>query len=189
MIRKKRALRVAMAALLFAALAVGPVMAQTNYSKLRGYVDKENLTGLVVGEDDTHVEVWLPGSLLKLVAAVDPELGKLVAGLELAQAVVIETDDGGLSDKLTRELAAMESSLLKKGWVRLAKIKEGGENVVVLVLSDDEAIHGLTVMVSESGAGGSFVFANVVGTIDLAAIQQLGEHMDIPGLDQIRVEE
>jgi hypothetical protein len=187
MIRDTLALRVAVVALLLAAVAAGPVAAQTSYSKLRGYVDKEAFTGLVVGEDDTQVEVWLPGSLLKLVAAVDPELGKLVAGLELLQAVVIETGDGELSGRLAGQLAKTESSLLKQGWVRLAKIKEGNENVAVLVISDDEAIHGLTVLVSDTGEG-SFVFANVVGMIDLAAIRQLGEHMDIPGLDQIKVE-
>lgn len=186
MIREQRAFRVAVAALLFVMLAAAPVVAQTDYSKLRGYVDKKSFDGIEVGPDDTHIEVWLPGSLLKLVAAVDPELGKLVAGLELAQAVVIETNDGDLSDKLATQLASTESSLMRKGWVRLAKVKEGDENIAVMVLSDDEAIHGLAVMVSESN---SFVFANVVGLIDLAAIQQLGEKMDIPGLDQIRVEE
>ena len=81
-------------------------------------------------------------------------------------------------------MRATESKLLERGWIRLAKIKDGSEQVSVLILSDDEAIHGLTVMVSDTGDG-SFVFANVVGSIDLAAIQRLGEQMNIPGLDQL----
>jgi hypothetical protein len=79
--------------------------------------------------------------------------------------------------------------LLKKNWVRLAKVRDGSEQVSVLILNDETSIRGLTVMVSDSGPGGSFVFANVAGLIDLAAIQRLGEQMNIPGLDQIRSEE
>jgi hypothetical protein len=71
----------------------------------------------------------------------------------------------------------------------LAKIKDGSEHVSVLILTDDETIRGLTVMVSDSGPGGSFVFANVAGVIDLAAIQRLGEQMNIPGLNQLESEE
>ena len=174
---------------LLAALAAGPLWAQAkDYTKILGFVDKDRFTGLV-GEDDVQIEVWLPGSLLQIVKAVDPELGDLVGGLELAQAVVIETDDEGTARKLAERVRSTESWLLKKGWVRLAKIKDGSEHVSVLILTDDETIRGLTVMVSDSGPGGSFVFANVAGVIDLAAIQRLGEQMNIPGLDQLESEE
>ena len=174
---------------LLAALAAGPLWAQAkDYTKILGFVDKDRFTGLV-GEDDVQIEVWLPGSLLQIVKAVDPELGDLVGGLELAQAVVIETDDEGTARKLAERVRSTESWLLKKGWVRLAKIKDGSEHVSVLILTDDETIRGLTVMVSDSGPGGSFVFANVAGVIDLAAIQRLGEQMNIPGLNQLESEE
>ncbi len=174
---------------LLAFLAVVPVSAQPkDYSKVRGFVDKELFTG-VVGEEDVQIEVWLPGSLLQIVKAVDPELGDLVAGLELAQAVVVETDEAETAGKLARRIRETESMLLEKNWVRLAKIKDGTEQVSVLVLNDEETIRGLTVMVSDSGSNGSFVFANVAGVIDLAAIQRFGEQMNIPGLDQLETEE
>ena len=177
------------AIVLLAVLAVGPAWAEAkDYKKLRGFVDKDRFTDLV-GEDDVQIEVWLPGSLLQIVKAVDPELGDLVGGLELAQAVVIETEDRETARKLTERVRSTESFLLKRGWVRLAKIKDGSEHVSVLILTDDETIRGLTVMVSDSGPGGSFVFANVAGVIDLAAIQRLGEQMSIPGLDQLESEE
>lgn len=180
--------RIGAVALLLVTLAVSPAWAQKDYSKIRGFVDKDDFTGLV-GDEDVQIEVWLPGSLLQLVTAVDPELGDLVAGLELAQAVVVETEDSAKAAKLAERVRATESSLLKRGWVRLAKIKDGSEHVSVLILNDETSISGLTVMVSDAGPGGSFVFANVAGRIDLAAIQRLGEQMDIPGLDQIKVEE
>jgi len=174
---------------LLAMLVAGPVLAAAkDYTKVLGFVDKKQFTGLV-GEDDVQIEVWLPGSLLQIVKAVDPELGDLVAGLELAQALVVETDDEATASKLAQRFRDTESALLKKNWVRLAKVKDGSENVSVLILSDDETIRGLAVMVSDSSPDGSFVFANVAGIIDLAAIQRLGEQMDIPGLDQLKTEE
>lgn len=174
-------------AVLVAALLVAPTWAQTDYSKFRGYVDKEPFSELV-DEDGTHIEVWVPSQLLKLAGAFDEELKGLVDGLELVQAIVMETDDEGAAKRLTERLRATESTLMKRGWIRLAKVKDGSEQVSVLILSDDETIEGLTVMISDPGPGGSFVFANVVGVIDLAEIQRLGEHMNIPGLDDIKME-
>jgi len=174
---------------LVAALVVTPSMAQQkDYSKVRGYVDKNLFEGLVT-DDDVQIEVWLPHALLQLVKAVDPELGDLVAGLELAQAIVVETEDKETARKLSERMRTTESALLKKNWVRLARIKDGTEQVSVLILNDEDSIRGLTVMVSDSGPGGSFVFANVAGLIDLAAIQRLGEQMNIPGLDQLDSED
>lgn len=185
----KRGIRLFGTIVLLAALAAGPLWAQAkDYTKIRGFVDKNRFTGLV-GEDDVQIEVWLPGSLLQIVKAVDPELGDLVAGLELAQAVVIETEDPETARKLAERVRSTESALLEEGWVRLAKIKDGSEHISVLILTDDETIRGLTVMVSDSGPGGSFVFANVAGVIDLAAIQRLGEQMNIPGLNQLESEQ
>jgi len=173
---------------LLVALAGGPLGAQSkDYSKVRGFVDKELFVGLV-HDDDLQIEVWLPRALLQIVKAVDPELGELVDGLELAQAVVVETEDPGTVRKLVERMRSTESALLEKGWVRLARIKDGDERVSVLILNDEDSIRGLTVMVSDSSPGGSFVFANVAGVIDLGAIQRLGEKMNIPGLDQLETE-
>ena len=45
------------------------------------------------------------------------------------------------------------------------------------------AILGLVVMVA--GDDNEFVFANIAGTLNLAAIAKLGESLDIPGLDEL----
>lgn len=173
---------------LLGVLAAGPVLAESkDYSKVMGFVDKERFVGLV-DEEDLQIEIWLPRSLIQIVGAVDPELGELVSGLELAQAVVIETDNEETARKLAELVRSTESALLKKNWVRLAKIKDGSEHISILILSDDETIRGLTVMVIDSGPGGSFVFANVAGVIDLASIQKLGEQLNIPGLNQLETE-
>jgi len=180
-------LRRAALAFLLAAFVAGaaPAFAEVDYTKLPGYVDKDSLVD-EVGEDDVKIEIWLPGSLLRIVKGVDPELGELVDGLELAQALVVETDDEAKTAELLKRFQATESGLLKRGWVRLAKIQDGGENVRVLILTKEETIRGLVVMVGDRAAG-EFVFANVAGVIDLAAIQRLGRRMEIPGLNNLEV--
>jgi len=170
-------------------LVMLPVLAQAqtgNYSNLPGFVDKKEFVG-AVGDEDVQIEIWLPGSLLRIVKGVDPELGDLVDGLELAQAVVVETDDPAKAKLLVDKLKTTEARLLKRGWVRLAKIQDGSEQIRVLILNGETTIEGLTVMISDADAG-EFIFANVAGLIDLAAIQRLGSKMNIPGLDQIEVE-
>jgi len=77
-----------------------------------------------------------------------------------------------------------ESKLIDREWEVLTRIRNGESNVTVLVLNDEESIQGLVVLVADAG-GHEVVFANIAGTIDLAAIAKLGESLEIPGLDQV----
>ena len=86
-----------------------------------------------------------------------------------------------------RPVRETESTLKKKGWVRLALVRDEESEVYVLVRNREERIEGLTVLVVDE-SDGSLVFANVVGMIDLAKIRELGEQMDIPGLENIEVD-
>ena len=178
--------RIGIAALLIALVATTGVWAQSSYEKHPGFVDKQAFLSSV-DDDDVMIEIWLPGSLLGIVKGVDEELGDLVDGLELAQAVVVEARGSGKAEKLDEQLKQTEAKLMKRGWVRLAKIQDGGENIRILILNGETTIDGLAVMISDKSSG-EFIFANVAGTIDLAAIQRLGQKMDIPGLDQIEVD-
>jgi hypothetical protein len=78
----------------------------------------------------------------------------------------------------------MEARLLNDGWERVARIRDEDTEVKVLVLNDDEAIHGLVVMVADHDEG-EMVFANIAGVIDLAAISAIGQSLDIPGLQNL----
>ena len=89
--------------------------------------------------------------------------------------------------KLRNAVAETERSLLKRGWVRLAKIKEKDGQVSVLVLNDEDNILGLTVLVVDTGEG-ELVFANIAGELDLSKIQRIGEEMDLPGLKDIEID-
>ncbi len=55
-----------------------------------------------------------------------------------------------------------------------------------MVLLDDKhegSLAGITVMVVESG--GSIVFANIAGQIDLSIVGKLAQGLSIPGLEQL----
>ena len=164
-------------------LAVTPLEAGNTREKAPGFVDGSKFSQMV-GDDSVSVEVSLHGALLKAVARIDPELSRLVGGLESIQAIVLSVpgDAGkGVADKL-RE---MESDLLdKKGWEKLLAVREEQADIRILVLNDEEKILGLVVLVLDRGEG-EMVFVNIAGDIDLAAIGELGEALDLPGLDAL----
>jgi hypothetical protein len=148
-----------------------------------GFVDGSAFLALA-GEDTTTVEVNLHGSILRAVLAFDPELKELVAGLESIHAVILGYEENGRAAKALDLMRRTERKLIDRDWEVLTRVKDGESNVTVLVLNDEESIQGLVVLVADAG-GHEVVFANIAGTVDLAAIAKLGESLEIPGLDQV----
>jgi len=173
--------------MLGAVLASGlvfPAWAADEHKKHPGYVDGSVLLSLA--DDDTgSVEVTLHGPLLEALMSFDPELKELAGELKSIHAVVLDLDEDEADRwKKGRDLLLRtEKDLVSRGWMRITKIQDEGANISVLVLSDDETIGGLVVLVS--GEDGELVFANIAGNIDLAAISKLGEKLDIPGLEDL----
>ena len=179
----KRSMALLAGCLLLPALLVSPAIAEkSSWEKHPGFVDGDAFVQLV-GEDAVTIEVSLYGSLLTAILKIDPELESMAGGLESIHAVIVEVEDGELAAKLLDLMRKTERDLIGKGWQRLVRIKEDGGEVKVLVLNDDESILGLAVLVA--GDDHEFVFANIAGTINLAAIAKLGEKYDIPGLDEL----
>jgi hypothetical protein len=168
-------------------LFVGPASA----AGIRGCIDNDDFIDLA-GDDAVMMEINLSGALLSALSRIDPELHQLVTGLKSIQAVILDLSSGGESAELDEALvararrlaSATDKSLRGRGWERIARVRDGGDEIKVLVLNDDEVINGLVVMVLDKDDG-QLVFANICGTLDLAAIQAIGEGFDIPGLDQI----
>ena len=185
-VRKTRGAFAWLAGFTVCVLAASPALPADPFANVPGFVDKSIFTRLA-DEQDVAIEVWLPGSLLKLVCAFDEELADLCDGLELIQAVVLDLSESGVPAKLRNAVAETERSLLKRGWVRLAKIKEEDGQVSVLVLNDEDNILGLTVLVVDTEEG-ELVFANIAGELDLSKIQRIGEEMDLPGLKDIEID-
>ena len=155
-----------------------------------GYVDGSAFAELA-GDDSTLIEVSIHGALLKTVASAlahaheNEAIAEFIGGIISIHAVVVEDsdDDDGDAGKIAAEIAG---ELKKNGWDQVAKVREDGESVTVLILLDDEnddSLAGITVMVSESG--GKIVFANIAGRINLSIVGKLSKGLDIPGLHHL----
>lgn len=169
--------------LLLLVLVSSPAVAEKkDLSKVPGYVDGAGFIELV-GDEAVMIEVSIHGALLKVLASVDPELQELVGGLESIHAVILEADDDKTAARILDLMRRTERRLMGQGWERLARVRDDETEVKVLVLNDDKAILGLVVMVA--GDDKEFVFANIAGTLNLAAIAAIGESFDIPGLDEL----
>ena len=173
------------------ALAAPPAGAAERGDKaaVPGFVDGTRLAELA-GDDAVSVEITLGKSLLKPILRADPELEKLAGGLESIYALVLEIESPSVAEQVVREVREIESRLVARGWERVARVREKDEEVKVLVLVKDEQTYdGLVVLVVDrSEDAAQVVFANIAGKIDLAAIERLGETIDVPGLSDIEIE-
>lgn len=164
-------------------VAVSPALAQTKgFKPGPGFVDGTVFLDMV-GEDNVRVEVSISRSLIKIITAAHPDLEELAGGLESIHAVIAELNP----DTEKRALDAIRSldrRLASKGWQRVARVRDEGSEVKVLVLDDGEAIEGLVVMVVERDEG-EVIFVNIAGRVDPAAIQRIGSGLAIPGLDEL----
>lgn len=159
--------------------------AGTDYSDIPGYVDSSTFIELAGGEDAIRVQVTIPPSILRIVTkSLAEELGDAVTGVHALHAVIVALDDGATRTEAREVIRAMRKRLEKKGWHQLALIKEDESEVHVLILEGAESIRGLLVLVMDTDEG-QLVFANIAGDLDLAAIEKIGEQMDIPGLQDL----
>jgi hypothetical protein len=159
-----------------------------------GFVDGSKLAELA-GDDAVSVEITLGSALLKPLLRADPELRELASGIESIYAVVLEIEKPEVADEITQRVRDIERRLVDGGWHRVARVKDHGEEVKVLVLTEDEeTFGGLVVMVISRGDSDDddetqIVFANIAGKIDLAAIERISERFDVPGFGDLDLEE
>ena len=180
----RRILLPSLALLLVCAVAGAPA---SQAAKGRGFVDSKPFVE-IAGDDAVTVEIDLSGAILKTLGSVNKDLQELVGGLESIHAVVMELNGSGRSERARKAILEIEKDLKRRDWQRLALVREDDGEVRVLVLSDGKAIQGLTVMVIDMEEG-ELVFANIAGTLDLAAIQEIGDGLGIPGIEDLDIEE
>lgn len=150
-----------------------------------GYVDGSEFAELA--DDDANlIEVSIGSSLLKPlargIAEKDENAAKLLGGLESIQAVIVEVGERG-AERAKSMINEMTADLSRRGWERVARVRESNESVSVLLLLDDDAIVGITVMVMDGeGDGSEVVFVNVAGNIDLEMIGAFSGNFGLPGL-------
>jgi hypothetical protein len=153
-----------------------------------GYVDPEPFLDLG-GDEDLALEISLSGALLKMIsgglAGADPDLAETVAGLRSIHAVILDLDTPEKRIKGSDLIRNAEKSLRKGRWDRVARVKDDEGRVSVWILSSEERVDGVTVLI-HSQEDGEVVFVNIDGTIDLSRLKALGEKLDIPGLEGLQ---
>ena len=145
---------------------------------------KFDLDGLSAKASET-AEVNVPGPLLKLGARFldsnkpdEAAVSKLVAGLDgIYVRHFTFKRDGAWTPA---DLEGIRSQLKSPEWQRLVGWKgEGGENAEVYLRLEGGKMTGLAILDTEPR---EFTVVNIVGSIDLEALAQLGGHFGVPKL-------
>ena len=136
-----------------------------------------------------QVEINVKGVLLEMVAEAsresNPELTDLLSKLKAIQVRVFDADVRQ-RDTFERQTAALIDNLTSQGWETFVRVREDDENVNIQLKTQDNAIAGMVVLVTESE--GESVFINIVGDISPKEIGRLGRALDIDplkGLDEL----
>jgi hypothetical protein len=168
---------------LCAALLLGAPTAGLGQAEPAGLIDGAPLAALA-GPDDELVEVNLRQPLLRAAAAAaaaDPELAKMIAGLERIQLITLATDDPAKADRALAFAENLSRSLGGDGWQTVARIQDGSDLVRIHARSAGEQVEALTILVVGS-AGSEVVFLNIVGDVDMAKLGALGAQFGLPQL-------
>lgn len=157
-------------------------------TSLPGYVDGSAFAELA-GEDSQIVEVSIRAPLLRALsrAASDEAegAGDLLRQLQSISAFIVGLDkDANRTERAARMVREMEARLERRGWERLARVREKSSNVGVFIRNDDKIIDGLVVLALDRD-GSQVVFANIAGVIDLARLKELSNTLNVPGLEEI----
>jgi hypothetical protein len=165
-------------------LLASPVAAE-GYGK--GFIATDPFLDLA-GEDDLVLEVNIKGVLLDILCSAlgdqEPELSEMLCGLEAVQMVIVDLSKPA---KQEQGLALMKGTLRdldRKGWEKVAVVKEEDASLSVLIQATKKTVDGLVVLIHEKNDN-QLIFVNISGLIDLAQIERLGKELEIPGLDQV----
>ncbi len=171
--------------LVVAGILAAAVAQDEDLKKYPGYVD---LSDIVIAKDAGEVtEVFLGPAVLKLAAKMegngDEDLSDALEGMKGIQVKSFSIDETA-AEELRPIMDGIEENLRKQGWERLVLVKSEDERVVVSVKPEGDNLVGLLVMALEPGSEAAFV--NVIGTINLETIGNLGVDLDESVLDSLK---
>ncbi|MBD3868168.1 MAG: DUF4252 domain-containing protein [Acidobacteria bacterium] len=153
-----------------------------------GFVDPEPFIDLG-GEDDLTLEISISGALLKMISAglagADKDLADTVAGLHSIHAVILTMDTEAKQLRGQELLRATEKRLRRGAWDRIARVNDDEGNLSVWIFGTEETVDGVTVLI-RGKQDGELVFVNIDGIIDLSKLEELGESLNLPGLDNLK---
>ena len=161
-----------------AAFGANPELKLPNFSHLRG-----------VASDST--DITIDGFLLRIAKKFakpeDESNPQDRAALQLLQdikSVRVRNFTFDSDNAYSRaDIESVRKQLRAPGWSSLVTVhkRDGGEDVDVYVCLEGEKVKGLAVIAAEPR---EFTIVNIVGSIDLANISQLGGEFGIPELDE-----
>ena len=143
-------------------------------------------TLLPPGSGGQFVEVNLQKHLIALAAKFveqeEPEVAKLLNGLELVRVNVVEVSDKN-RENVSERIQRIRKSLDGQGWERIVTVQEKDEQVgVYLRTREDKALAGLFVMVME---GDEAIFVNIVGDITPEQIGVIAKRFHLEPLKKV----
>jgi hypothetical protein len=153
-----------------------------------GYVDGSAFRALI-DEDKEIVEVNLDGPILQAIAKKKKgsedegsDAEDLFGKLKSIHAVI-----GTVKSSASTPMAMiqqLDQKLAASGWQRITRIKDEDSWVSVLTHVTANQIDGLVAIIYDMNDK-ELVFANLVGQIDLTRLGEIGERLNVPGLDQV----
>jgi uncharacterized protein DUF4252 len=174
-------------ALLVSGSLAAPAAGTGTYAAEGGYVDGSMFRALV---DDTQdvVEVNLDGAILQALAKSksdehgDGDAKDLFAKLKSIHAV-IGTVKGPAAEALAL-VKKTDQKLVASGWQRVTRITDATSTVTVLTHTVADRVDGLVALIFDSDDK-ELVFANLAGEIDVTKLGEIGQRLNVPGLDQV----
>lgn len=133
------------------------------------------------------VDVSLTGATLQFAAKFldgkDPQeaqVKKLLQGITGIYVKSYEFKTDGAWSK--SDLDRLRNQLRAPQWSRIVGVtsSEGGENAEVFVRSDNQKMSGVAILVTEPK---ELTVVNIVGSIDLNSLAELGGHFGVPKLE------
>ncbi len=133
------------------------------------------------------VDVSLDGALLQLAGkflssekADEARVKNLITGLKGIYVKSFEFDKEG--EYTPADVEAVRSQLRAPGWSRIVGVvsKRGGENAEIYAKPEGERIGGLVILAAEPK---ELTIVNIVGTIDLDQLSELGGRFGIPRVE------
>jgi hypothetical protein len=139
------------------------------------------------GAGGEFVEVNITSSLIslamKLVEKEEPDVARLLGGLQLVRVNVIGLDEANRTD-MEKRVEKIRKELDSKGWERIVTAQKEGQDVGVYLKSKDkDTVQGVVVMVIDGNH--QAVFVNVVGDIKPEQIALLGEKLHLDPLKKL----
>lgn len=175
---------------LFVILAVATVGGAATQAEIEGHPGYFALEELgLLDREAIEIDVNLSGAMLRLVSGAteegDPEFSSLMSGLLRIRVLVGRPSDAD-SASIASALDDAASRLEADGWQAIVKIRDGYENIRLLVRDSGETIEGLTVLMGDGDE--EVVLVNIVGEIDPEALGRLGGVLaGVSGVDDLNI--